>query len=95
MKKRTLLLAAVLILVVSVPAFAAKKDSGEKNMSSMIENCPFYPCANFYSECQNPGGTVISLTPVAPCNFFGTTYTAYDAICQFPPATFWDEVCFQ
>lgn len=95
MIKRMLLLAFVLILVSSVPSYAGKEKPPEKNMSSNIENCPFYPCANFYSECENPGGTVISLTPVAPCNFFGTIYTAYDAICQFPPATFWDEVCFQ
>ena len=84
MKKGLLLLAAVLTIAAWEPSTA-----------SSIENCPFYPCENFIAECENPGGTVLSLTPIAQCNFFNDTYTLYQGLCQFPPATFWDEVCFQ
>ncbi|HEX5718328.1 MAG TPA: hypothetical protein VF179_19355 [Thermoanaerobaculia bacterium] len=94
MKKATLLLAVILILVAWTPVSAAKGSVGEKNMSSMIEDCPFYPCANFVSECENPGGTILWLDPVTECNFFNDTFTLYEGMCQFPPATFWDEVCF-
>jgi hypothetical protein len=95
MKKRVLLLAVVLTIAAWSPAFSAKGPSGSQPpVTSMIENCPFYPCENFVTECENPGGTVLFLSPVTQCNFFGTTYTLYQGMCQFPPATFWDEVCF-
>lgn len=94
MKKGMLLLAAVLILVASVPASAAKKSTDDKNMSEMLEPCPENNCLDFYYDCEHPGGTVLSLTPHQQCSFFGSTYTVYTGLCQMPPATFWDDVCW-
>ena len=94
MKKSMLLLAAVLILVAWTPASAAKGDLGDKNMSETLEPCPESNCLNFYYACENPGGTVISLTSHQQCSFFGSTYTVYNGMCHMPPATFWDDVCW-
>ncbi|HET9227912.1 MAG TPA: hypothetical protein VFR31_14655 [Thermoanaerobaculia bacterium] len=96
MKKSMLVLAAVLTLAAWTPtvASAAKGSLGDKNMSEMLEPCPDYNCLNFYYDCENPGGTVISLTPHQQCSFFGSTYTVYTGLCQMPPATFWDDVCW-
>ena len=96
MKMGTLLFAAVLILAASVPASAAKGSGPDKNMSEMIEPCPNYTCAAFWTDCEGIGnGQVLWLDEGSECLYFSTIYTQWEGMCQEPPATFWDALCFQ
>lgn len=78
-----LLLAAVLTVAAWEPA------------SSSAEDCPVHPCSYYVAQCQNAGGTVLSLTSHQTCTLNGRDYTVRNLLCQVPPATFWDEVCYQ
>ena len=83
MKARMLLLAAVLTVAAWEPA------------PSSAEDCPVHPCSYYVALCQNAGGTVLSQSPAQTCTLNGRNYTVYTLLCQVPPATFWDEVCYQ
>lgn len=82
MKKIMLLLAAVLTVAALEPT------------PSSADACNPYHCLFLIDECERSGGTVLSLNAVNSCTSGGNTYTAYTILCQVPPATFWDEVCF-
>lgn len=83
MRKAMLLLAAVLTVAAWEPA------------PSSADTCDPYPCSYYIAACQNAGGTVLSLNSVNQCTLNGRTYTSYTILCQVPPATFWDAVCYQ
>jgi hypothetical protein len=95
-KKSMLLLVAVLILVAWTPAFAANGSIGEENICPVIEPCPNYTCAAFWTDCEGIGnGQVLWLDEGSECLYFSTIYTQWEGMCQEPPATFWDALCFQ
>jgi hypothetical protein len=83
MKARMLLLAAVLTVAAWEPTI------------SSADACPTYTCAQLTAMCQGPGGTVLSLNDGEYCELNGRTYQKYTLLCQVPPATFWDDVCYQ
>jgi hypothetical protein len=84
MKNRMLLLAAILTIAAWAPA------------PSSADACPAYSCAQLTAQCQGAGGTVLSLNASNDyCELNGRTYRKYTLLCQVPPATFWDDVCYQ
>jgi hypothetical protein len=82
MKYRLLLLAAALTVAAWPPAI------------SSAEVCPFFPCSAFINECEGLNGTV-TLTYVAACTGYGSGYAVYNALCEIPPAEFYDDTCRQ